>query len=58
VASTLRDAHVRNFHNIVLSDGYAAFSHTAHDSTISSLSTSAQVATCDDIISELRPARP
>ncbi|PCH72436.1 MAG: cysteine hydrolase [Rhodobacteraceae bacterium] len=54
VASTLRDAHVRDFHNIVLSDGCAAFSDAAHDSTITSLSTIAQVATCDDIISDLR----
>jgi ureidoacrylate peracid hydrolase len=56
VAATLRDAHVRDFHNIVLSDGCAAFSDAAHDSTIASLSTIAQVATCDDIIAGLQPA--
>jgi nicotinamidase-related amidase len=53
VASTLRDAHVRDFHSIVLSDGCAAFSGEAHDSTIESLSTIAEVATCDDVIAAL-----
>jgi ureidoacrylate peracid hydrolase len=53
VASTLRDAHVRDFHSIVLSDGCAAFSNAAHDSTISSLSTIADVATCGDVIEQL-----
>jgi ureidoacrylate peracid hydrolase len=54
VASTLRDAHVRDFHNIVLEDGCAAFSEAAHNSSISSLSTIAQVATCDEIIARLK----
>ena len=53
VASTLRDAHVRDFHSIVLSDGCAAFRGEAHDSTIESLSTIAEVATCDDVIAAL-----
>lgn len=53
VASTLRDAHVRDFHSIVLSDGCAAFSDEAHESTIESLSTIAEVATCDDVIAAL-----
>jgi len=53
VASTLRDAHVRDFHSIILEDGCAAFSEQAHDSTIRSLSTIADVATCDDLISIL-----
>ncbi len=55
VASTLRDAHVRDFHNIVLSDGCAAFSTAAHDASIASLATIAQVATCDDISAGLPP---
>lgn len=54
VASTLRDAHVRDFHNIVLEDGCAAFSDEAHDATIRSLSTIAEVATCDEIIASLK----
>ena len=54
VASTLRDAHVRDFHNIILEDGCAAFSEQAHDSTIDSLSTIADVATCDEVIANLK----
>jgi ureidoacrylate peracid hydrolase len=54
VASTLRDAHVRDFHCILLEDGCAAFSKTAHDSTVSSLSTIAEIATCSDVIDALK----
>jgi len=54
VASTVRDAHVRDFHNIVLSDGCAAFSDEAHSSTIGSLSTIATIASCDDVVAALR----
>ncbi len=53
VASTLRDAHVRDFDNIVLEDGCAAFSEMAHKSAIDSMSTIAQVATCIDVIKVL-----
>lgn len=54
VASTVRDAHVRDFHNIVLDDGCAAFSEEAHTSTIGSLSTIASIASCDDVIAALK----
>ncbi|MCP4072638.1 MAG: cysteine hydrolase [Hyphomicrobiales bacterium] len=54
VASTLRDAHVRDFHSIVLENGCAAFSQQAHNSTIDSLSTIADVTTCEEIIAVLR----
>ncbi len=54
VASTVRDAHVRDFHSIVLSDGCAAFNDEAHSSTIGSLSTIADIATCDEVIVALR----
>jgi len=54
VASTVRDAHVRDFHNIVLSDGCAAFSDEAHSSTIGSLSTIATIANCEDVVATLR----
>ena len=53
VASTVRDAHVRDYHNIVLEDGCAAFSDTAHESTIASLSTIAQIASCEDVVASL-----
>ena len=38
VASTVRDAHVRDFDTITLHDGCAAFSVEAHDTAIKSLS--------------------
>jgi nicotinamidase-related amidase len=53
VASTVRDAHVRDFRNIVLSDGCAAFSDQAHESTVASLSTIAAIATCEDVVAAL-----
>jgi len=53
VASTVRDAHVRDFHSIVLGDGCAAFSEEAHLATIGSLSTIATIASCDDIVDRL-----
>jgi len=46
VASTVRDAHVRDFHCVVLEDGCAAFNDAAHTSTIGSLSTIATIASC------------
>ena len=46
VASTVRDAHLRDFHTVVLEDGCAAFSAEAHDSTIGSLSTISEIAAC------------
>jgi len=50
VASTLRDAHVRDFHTILLSDGCAAFSPQAHDATVASLATVAEIATCAEAL--------
>jgi nicotinamidase-related amidase len=50
VASTLRDAHVRDFHTIVLSDGCAAFSEDVHRTAIESLATVSKVATCAEAI--------
>jgi ureidoacrylate peracid hydrolase len=53
VASTLRDAHVRDFHCVLLSDGCAAFSAAAHNDTVAALSTIATVATVDDVVAAL-----
>ncbi len=55
VASTLRDAHVRDLHTILLSDGCAAFSAGAHDAAIASLSTISQVATCAGAAAMIAP---
>ena len=54
VASTVRDAHVRDFQNIVLSDGCAAFSDEVHDATIKSLSTILQITTCNELNKKLK----
>lgn len=39
VASTIRDAHLRDLHTILLTDGCAAFTQSAHDATLASLAT-------------------
>lgn len=46
VAATLRDAHVRDFHTILLGDGCAAFTAEAHDATVTSLGTVSKVQSC------------
>lgn len=51
VASTLRDAHLRDIDTIMLSDGCAAFDQTVHDATLVSLSTVTHVMTCSDVLS-------
>jgi nicotinamidase-related amidase len=56
VASTVRDAHVRDFRAIVLADGCAAFSNTAHEATIGSLVSVVEIADCAEIIAALRHA--
>ncbi|MDA9989666.1 cysteine hydrolase [Paracoccaceae bacterium] len=43
VASTVRDAHVRDIHTITLEDGCAAFSKKTHDVSIASLATVGEV---------------
>ena len=46
VASTLRDAHVRDFHCILLEDGCAAFKQEIHDAAVRDMSSIAEVVTC------------
>lgn len=48
VASTLRDAHVRDLHATLLTDGCAAFSREAHEASIASLGTVAPRLTCSE----------
>ncbi|MBP6220655.1 MAG: cysteine hydrolase [Limnohabitans sp.] len=43
VASTVRDAHVRDYHVIVLSDGCAAFSEAAHQAALADMASVAEV---------------
>lgn len=53
VASTVRDAHVRDFHCIVLSDGCAAFRREVHETAIADLSTVAAVAGCAEALARI-----
>ena len=54
VASTVRDAHVRDFHTLVLKDGCAAFFEEAHQSALSDLSTVSNLINCEEATSLLR----
>ena len=50
VASTVRDAQVRDFHAVVLSDGCAAFKPQVHETAIADLATVATVLTCTEAL--------
>ncbi|MGQ2907609.1 MAG: cysteine hydrolase family protein [Aliihoeflea sp.] len=50
VASTVRDAHVRDFRTFVLSDGCGAFSQETHDNAIRDLSTLTKAITVAEAI--------
>ncbi|MEQ6250842.1 isochorismatase family cysteine hydrolase [Sulfitobacter sp. HNIBRBA3233] len=47
VASTVRDAHVRDIHTVLLSDGCAAFREDVHDATLASLGSLSEIMPCD-----------
>ena len=53
VASTVRDAHLRNVHTILLSDGCAAFDPRVHEATLISLGSITPVVTCADMLEQL-----
>jgi ureidoacrylate peracid hydrolase len=53
VASTVRDAHVRDFESIVLEDGCAAFSLDVHRAAIEGLRPVARIATIGEVLQEL-----
>lgn len=55
VASTVRDAHVRDFRAIVLADGCAAFSEEVHAATIASLASVVEIGDCAGVIAALAP---
>jgi len=50
VASTLRDAHLRNINTALLTDGCAAFDSAVHEATLLSLGTVTQQTTCDTML--------
>lgn len=53
VASTLRDAHLRNIHTVMLTDGCAAFDNEVHDATVLSLATVTHRMNCADTLAWL-----
>jgi ureidoacrylate peracid hydrolase len=55
VASTVRDAHVRDIETVVLADGCAAFNDATHQTAIAALQPVARIATIADMLAEIRP---
>ena len=56
VASTVRDAHVRDFHCIVLEDGCGAFREDVHKAAITDLSSLATISNCASVAGALAAA--
>lgn len=53
VASTVRDAHVRDFHVTVLADGCAAFDIEVHNTNIDALKSVADISSCEQVLNGL-----
>lgn len=53
VASTVRDAHMREYHTIVLSDGCAAFKPEVHAAALADMGSVARVMRCEEFIQTL-----
>ncbi|WP_193555809.1 cysteine hydrolase family protein [Hwanghaeella grinnelliae] len=53
VASTVRDAHVRDFHVTVLADGCAAFDAEVHKTNIEALRSVADISSCEQVLAGL-----
>ncbi len=56
VASTVRDAHLRDIPTILLSDGAAAFDPAVHAATLTSLGTVSRVMTCTEALRAIEAA--
>lgn len=56
VASTLRDAHLRGLHTVVLTDGCAAFRDDVHAATLLSLASVTDQMTCAEAVQLLKDA--
>jgi ureidoacrylate peracid hydrolase len=56
VASTVRDAHVRDIDSVVLEDGCAAFSPAVHETAINALRPVGRVASIAEMIAEVEAA--
>ena len=55
VATTVRDAHMRNYRTVLLSDGCAAFRPEVHEATLISLASVTALRTCAEALAELGP---
>lgn len=53
VASTVRDAHVRDFHVTVVADGCAAFDIEVHKTNIDALKSVADISSCEQVLNGL-----
>jgi ureidoacrylate peracid hydrolase len=53
VASTVRDAHMREYHTIVLSDGCAAFKPEVHAAALADMGSVAQLMGCEEFVQSL-----
>lgn len=53
VASTVRDAHVRDIETVVLSDGCAAFDEATHETAMAGLKTVARIASVAEMLAEI-----
>lgn len=56
VASSLRDAHMREYHTVVLSDGCAAFKNEVHTAALADMATISDVMSCQDFAHRLSTA--
>jgi nicotinamidase-related amidase len=56
VASTVRDAHVRDLSTVVISDGCGAFNAESHDAALGSLATVSETATIATMTAKLASA--
>ena len=54
VASTVRDAHVRDYHVVVVSDGCAAFSEAAHQAALADMASVADVSDSASLLAQLQ----
>ena len=54
VASTARDAHLRDFDTVVLGDGCAAFSRERHEGALADLGSVVKLSTCAEAAARLR----
>ena len=56
VASSARDAHVRDLHVVVLEDGCAAFKQEVHDTSIRDLANIGDISTCAQAVQQITGA--